>query len=144
MQEIVSKYENFLGIDWGASSVGVSFADTETRMAFALSTLKNDATLLDRIGALLEEKEVGTVVIGMPSHKRHHNGSHDAKCLGDALEKAFSVEVAFQDEMFTTRMAEANLKERGTKHIANFDDTEAARIILQEWLDRRGDTALQP
>lgn len=143
MQEAVSKHENFLGIDWGASSVGVSFAEAETRIAFALSTLKNDETLLDRIGTLLAAKEAGTVVVGVPSHPRHTGGSHDARHLGEALSKAFPVRVAFQDEMFTTKMAEANIKERGARHIARFDDTEAARIILQEWLDRRGDAAIQ-
>lgn len=156
MEEVVSKYENFLGIDWGASCVGVSFSDAETRIAFALTTLKNDRTLIDRLGALIEEKEVGTVVIGIPvrnvsrsdpgrpSHVNHLDVSVEAGRFGETMKKSFAVRVAFQDEMFTTRMAEANLKERGTKHIANFDDTEAARIILQEWLDRRGDPALQP
>ncbi len=129
----------YLGVDWGASSVGVSFADAETRIAFALATLKNDETLLDRLGVLIGEKEIGTVVIGIPSHVNRPDSSHEARHLGEAVKKTFSVRVAFQDEMFTTKMAEANLKERGARHIARFDDAESAKIILQEWLDRGGD-----
>lgn len=129
----------YLGVDWGASSVGVSFADAETRIAFTLATLKNDETLLDRLGAFIEEKEVGTVVIGVPSHVNRPDSSNEARRFGETVKKSFSVRVAFQNEMFTTKMAEANLKERGLRHIARFDDAESAKIILQEWLDCGGD-----
>ncbi len=43
--------------------------------------------------------------------------------------------VHFIPEMFTTRMAQANLRERGLSKEIGFDDQEAARILLQEWLD---------
>jgi len=45
--------------------------------------------------------------------------------------------VEYQNEMFTTKMAQANLIERGEKGVSQHDDEEAARIILQEWLDRK-------
>ena len=128
--------KNFLGIDWGASDVGVSFADVETKIAFPLSTLRNDRSLIDTLGNIVVEKGVGTIVIGIPSHVNRKNVSYEGEKLGSVLEKHFPVVVAYQDEMFTTKMAEANLKERGIRHIARFDDMEAARIILQEWLDK--------
>jgi len=37
--------------------------------------------------------------------------------------------------MFTTKIAETNLAEKGIKKIKKYDDQEAARIILQEWLN---------
>jgi RNase H-fold protein (predicted Holliday junction resolvase) len=36
--------------------------------------------------------------------------------------------------MFTTKMAQANLIERGTKQVSKHDDEEEARIILEQWL----------
>jgi len=39
--------------------------------------------------------------------------------------------------MFSTKMAHFNLKKQGKKEIKKYDDKEAARIILQEWLDNK-------
>ncbi len=128
--------KNFLGIDWGASAVGVAFADGETRMAFPLPTLQNNRMLVSTLGEIVVGKNVGTIVIGMPSHVNRAEAGHESERLGVLLEKHFLVKVVYQDEMFTTKMAEANLKERGARNIARFDDAEAARIILQEWLDK--------
>ena len=33
---------HYLGIDYGKSNVGLALADSETKMAFAYKTLKND------------------------------------------------------------------------------------------------------
>lgn len=127
--------ENYLGIDWGASDVGVAFSDAETRIAFSLTTLKNDARLLERLSELFSEHGIGTVIIGIPSHVNRKEAVYEGELLGAAIRKRFPVDIAYQDEMFTTKMAEANLRERGIRRISRFDDQEAARIILQEWLD---------
>jgi putative transcription antitermination factor YqgF len=128
---------NYLGIDWGASDVGIAFAESETGIAFALSKLRNDESLLSRLGELFSEHRIGTVVIGVPSHINREEAVYEGEILGEAIREHFSVEIAYQDEMFTTKMAQENLKKRGIKRISRFDDQEAARIILQEWLDRR-------
>lgn len=130
------EWKNYIGIDWGASAVGVSYADAETRMAFPLPTLPNDRNLTRVLGDIITERSVGTVVIGLPSHVNRKEVLHEGEKLGAAIGKLYPVRIAYQDEMFTTKMAEANLKERGLRHIARFDDAEAARIILQEWLDK--------
>ena len=52
------------------------------------------------------------------------------------MKKKLGISVEFFDEMFSTKMAHANIKMRGGKNIAEFDDQEAARIILQGWLDK--------
>lgn len=127
--------DNYLGIDWGASDVGVAFAEAETGIAFALLALRNDERLLSNLGELFSEHAVGTVVIGIPSHVNREESVYEGEVLGDAIRKRFPVEVAYQDEMFTTKMAQENLKKRGIRRISRFDDQEAARIILQEWLD---------
>ncbi len=128
--------KNYLGIDWGASAVGVSYADAETRMAFPLPTLPNDRNLFRALGDIIVGKDVGTVVVGVPSYVNREVIPYDGELFGMELGKRFPIRVAYQDEMFTTKMAEANLKERGAKKISRFDDAEAARIILQEWLDK--------
>lgn len=129
---------NFLGIDWGASYVGIAFSNAETRMAFAVCSIKNDKTLLATLGELFSEREIGTAVIGIPSHVNRRDAVYGGEILAEAIRKEFpSVRIEFQDEMFTTKMASANLREHGIRNISRFDDQEAARIILQEWLDSR-------
>ncbi len=129
--------KNYLGLDWGASKIGVAFADAETRMAFALFTFKNDRDFLDRLGDVFREKSIGTVVIGVASHVNRTDAVSGGERLGDAIRAAYlSIDVAYQEEMFTTKMAMANLREHGIRDMARFDDRESARIILQEWLDR--------
>ncbi len=129
--------KNFLGIDWGATNVGIASAEEETRIAFAVGTFRNDRDLLGRIGAEIAARGIGTVVIGIPSYVNREEVVYEGEKLGAELAKISPVRVAYQNEMFTTKMAHANLKEQGLRHVARYDDAEAARIILQEWIDRR-------
>jgi len=106
-------------------------------MAFAVTEIRNDPAMLDTLGKMFSEREIGTVVIGIPSHDGHGNGTPGGAVLGEEIRRCFpDMIVAYQDETFTTRMASANLKAVGKRNIARFDDRESARIILQEWLDR--------
>ena len=64
---------------------------------------------------------------------------YEGEKLGKLLQAFLpEIAIAYQDEMFTTKMAQHNLIERGMKNVSKHDDEEAARIILQEWLDRMG------
>lgn len=140
MQQI----ENILGIDWGASEVGVALASRETKLAFPLVTLRNNILLLDRLGELIHQENVQLVVIGIPSHVNRETVEYPGERLGKELRRRFSVEIAYQNEMFTTKMAQQNLIERGVKDVGKHDDVEAARIILQEWLEiHEGDSLLE-
>lgn len=126
---------HYLGIDYGQADVGLALADDETRMAFTHGKIKNDKELLLKIQEIIREKQVKKVIIGIPSHVNRQEVEYAGERLGQAIEKETGVEVTYQNEMFTTKMAQANLIEKGMKNIQRFDDAEAARIILQEWLD---------
>jgi putative transcription antitermination factor YqgF len=125
---------NYLGIDWGATDVGVAIAHAETRIAMAYTTLHNDAGLLDCLGDIIVREHIGTVVIGTPLYIGKSAVEHPGKQLGESLAGRFSVHIAYQNEMFTTKMAQAHLIERGMRQVSKHDDAEAARIILEEWL----------
>ena len=134
----------FLGIDWGKSKVGVARADTETRLAFGITTLVNDADLVDALGRFIDEHAVETVVIGIPSRINREETEYDGERLGKRLTERFGVGIAYQNEMYTTKMARANLVERGVRHLDRHDDREAARLILQQWLDHKRSLSGQP
>jgi len=144
----MNEKDNYLGIDWGSAKVGVALAHAETRLALAYTTLKNDVHLLKNIGELLEKEAIGTVVIGtsartaaqsMADRRQQSDTSqeeHEGEKLGKLLAERFGVVAVYQDEMFTSKMAQANLIAQGEKHVSAHDDAEAASILLQSFLDK--------
>lgn len=127
---------NYLGIDWGKADIGLALADGETRIAFAYKTLNNDKDFLQKLAEIIAKENVKKVIIGIPSHINREEIEYDGETLGKIMEANLGVSVYYQNEMFTTKMAQANLIEKGVKKIKRYDDQEAARIILQEWLDK--------
>ncbi len=128
---------NYLGIDWGKRDVGIALAHAETRVAVSFATERNDAGLVGRLGSLISREAVGMVIIGVPSHVNRREVVYPGEVLGHSLEEAFGIRVVYQDEMFTTKLAQQTLINRGERHVHQKDDAEAARIILQEWLDQQ-------
>lgn len=127
----------YMGIDWGRNDVGVSLATEPARIAYAYITLFNDDSLLSKLGSIILQKGVKTVVLGIPSPINREEVLYVSERLGEVLEQNFGVVVEYQNEMFTTKMAQAYLVEKGVRRIERFDDQEAARVILQDWLDRK-------
>lgn len=130
------KVATYLGIDFGLAKIGLAIADEETKMAFAFDTLKNDKEFLSSLKEIVNCENVKTIVVGITRHKKDDASSKTKEKFIQLLKKEIAAEIAYQEEMFTTKMAQGNLKLRGQKNIIAADDQEAARIILQEWLDQ--------
>ena len=131
---------SYLGIDWGEKKIGVAIADSETRMAFSLVTLPNDAKLLDALREVIEARMVREIVIGIPSHVNRDRVEYGGEKLGMRLAERFHLPIHFENEMFTTKMARAELIARGVRgHLDAQDDREAARIILESFLAGKGE-----
>ncbi|KKP97294.1 MAG: hypothetical protein US25_C0053G0010 [Candidatus Moranbacteria bacterium GW2011_GWE1_36_7] len=128
---------HYLGLDFGVAKIGLAIADEETQMAFAFDTLKNDSNFMRNLAEILERKNVKTIVMGLAWHEKDEESFDRKMAFGKKIEKELKIAVMFQDEMFTTKMAHQNIKLRGGKNIAEHDDSEAARIILQSWIDNR-------
>ncbi|MEI7890600.1 MAG: Holliday junction resolvase RuvX [bacterium] len=133
----MAQVSTFLGVDYGKSKIGLAIADEETRMAFAYDTIKNDGDFFSKLKQIAKEKDVKMIVLGVTWHQNDQAGEDEKIEFGNKLEKELGIAVMFQDEMFTTKMAQDNIKMHGGKNIAESDDKEAARIILQSWLDRQ-------
>ena len=119
---------HFLGVDFGEAKIGLAVADSETRIAFSYGTLKNDKELIDNLKNIIEKEKINKLILGDAGVETRH-------CLDSTM---LGIPVEYQNEMFSTLEAERNLKEKGAKKIKRFDDQEAARIILQSWLDKKG------
>lgn len=135
MAQISEKIGTYLGIDFGHAKIGLAIADEETKMAFAFDTLKNDKEFFKNLKEIVECENVKTIVLGMTEHEKDPQSAEQKMKFAKNMEKETGVEVIFHEEMFTTKMAQENLKQHGKKNIAKNDDQEAARIILQSWLD---------
>ncbi|PIU09010.1 MAG: Holliday junction resolvase RuvX [Candidatus Moranbacteria bacterium CG_4_8_14_3_um_filter_34_16] len=127
----------YLGIDYGESRVGLALADEEMRIAFSWDVIKNDKSFFANLSGIIKKKKIKEVIIGIPFFVGLVKNEYAGKKLGDFLQKKIGVKVAYQNEMFSTKMAHFNLKKQGKKEIKKYDDKEAARIILQEWLDNK-------
>lgn len=130
-------HAEFMGIDWGKSDIGIALADESTRMAFAYTTLSYAPRVIEKIGEIIQEKGVKTVIIGIPSPINRGEVVYDSEKLGELLEHNYGVVVYYQNEMFSTKVAQKQLIERGIRDIEMYDDQEAARVILQDWLERK-------
>ncbi len=130
---------SYLGIDWGEKKIGVAVADSETRVAVSLATIPNNAALLERLSAIIGERNVREIVIGIPSHVNRERVEYDGERLGALLAERFGVLVRYENEMFTTKMARAELMAQGVRgRLDDHDDAIAARIILESFLAKRG------
>jgi putative Holliday junction resolvase len=126
-----------LGVDYGDTRIGIAISDPLGLTARPLEVVTPDR-FVDRMRELVEEHEVGTVVIGLPTTLRggESSSTEGARSLGKDLED-LGVDVVFVDERFTSRMAESALLESGMKRRERRAtvDKVAAAIILQSYLD---------
>ena len=126
--------KNFLALDWGRAKVGVALAHAETRIAVPYGIWPVDENLWPVLEEIVRIEEIGTVILGDPEHPE----ADFAEELSEVRKKlqGLGVEVVMQNEMFTSKMAQANRLEAAKKAIQAYDDAEAARIMLSDWLDK--------
>jgi RNase H-fold protein (predicted Holliday junction resolvase) len=126
--------KNFLALDWGRAKVGVALAHAETRIAVPYGIWPVDENLWPILEEILRIEEIGIVILGDPEHPE----ADFAEELMQVREKlaTLGVAVVMQNEMFTSKMAQANRLEAAKKAIQAHDDAEAARIMLTDWLEK--------
>lgn len=132
-----AEISHILGVDFGMSKVGLAMADSETKIAFAYGELENNKQLFEKIEEIIKKEGVNLVILGELGLAGGNKKSFEIRSIGERIKKEFSIEVAYQEEMFTTKMAQDNLKQAGIKNISKSDNAEAAKVILQSWLDRQ-------
>ena len=133
-----------LGIDYGTKRVGTAISDIYQRFASPYKLIPNNGNVCEQILDIIKEKHIKTIVIGLPMGQSGNKTqmSDTIKTFGtEVTEKAqrakLSVTIVYINEALTSYQAYDNLLLRGATHqkIKGKLDTEAARIILQEYLD---------
>lgn len=132
-----------LGIDYGDARIGLAMSDINMMLASPLETYqaKSMRTSIDYISALVKEKQVELIVIGMPLNMDGTKGERADKTesFGSVLEKVSGVKVEYKDERLSTVSAEKTLISNGMRRDKRKEviDTLSAQIILQGYLDRK-------
>ncbi len=131
-----------LGIDHGTVRIGLALSDDLHLFANPLKTLDAGPAVEEEIAAIVQQKRVGTVVIGMPLRMSGERGSASARVEDFAarLRRFLPDEVAieFVDERLTSAAAERSLGFTGKKldrEQKKLVDQVAAVAILQDYLN---------
>ncbi len=127
-----------LGIDYGDKRIGLALSDPEGTLARRLLTLENDGEAVQRLGELTRQHGVEGIVMGIPLG---FSGASEQTAKVEAfigrLEQALDLPIARMNEILTSKMAQENLIRAGVRDVKAILDQEAARIILQDYLDAR-------
>lgn len=95
-----------------------------------------------QIAEVVREFEVTRAVVGLPLNMDGTEGSSARMARGFAarLAQELGLPVELGDERLSTFEAEGRLRDRGVRARDRKEvvDAEAAAVILQDWLDRRG------
>ena len=131
-----------IGLDHGSRRIGVAVGNEETGQAFPRPALlrRKVAADLEQIAALARAEGANRIVLGLPRNMDGSEGAQAAaaRAFGAQL-TAIGLEVVFVDERLTSWQAGEHLAAAGrrTERGSGEKDSAAARLILQEWLDRR-------
>jgi putative holliday junction resolvase len=131
--------QTLLGFDFGTRRIGVAVGQHITGTATALTTLAAQDGQPDwaEIARLIDTWRPDALVIGLPLalDGGHSEVTRAAERFARRLHGRFRLPVHLHDERLSSHAAE-HWGEAGTRQDI---DAQAARIILQDWLDSHGD-----
>ena len=130
-----------MGLDYGDVRIGIAFSDPMGIIANGYETYHrvDEKRDIEHILALIKEKNVDTVVIGLPINMDGTEGERVelTRKFGDLLQK-HNIKIVYIDERLTSVSAErmlidADVRRDKRKQVI---DKIAATIILQSYLDK--------
>ena len=137
----------YLGLDLGSKTLGIAISDSTNTIANVLTTLRFDDddydSLIEPLREIVEDNSISKIVLGYPKNMNNTIGPRAEITLEfkRKLEEKLNIVVLLEDERLTSVMsnnilisADISRKKRKKKV-----DGLAASIILQNYLDRKGD-----
>ena len=133
-----------LAIDLGAKRVGIAVSDEMRITVTTLERLERRSwkDLLNRLATIIKSFDARALIIGLPLNLDGTKGqaADEAARIAENFRKSLSVPVFLQDERLTSLAAESEMRAQGLNHgeIRRRVDSEAAAIILRDFIDRAG------
>jgi|SRR3989344_8369713 len=125
----------YLGIDFGMKRIGLAISDDAGSIAFPRETILNDEKTVEHILELVKKEKVDVVIIG---DTRAASGAANIASLSadlfiEELKSAIAIPIHRGFEAWSSIEA-SRYAPKGKEH----DDSAAAAIILQRFLDSHG------
>ena len=130
-----------LALDYGSARCGCALSDPTGTIVTPIEMVSSPATRrgLAKIEALVREREVERVVVGLPLSLRGGDSEQTLETRAFAYELSLrlgeGVPVELYDERFTTRMAQRESLAHPTTTAS--EDSRAAAHMLESWLMAR-------
>ncbi len=135
----------YLGLDLGSKTLGMALSDASGLIASPYQVIRHNENyeqLLSEVKRVVEEKNVQEIVLGLPKNMNNTIGEKGNLSLlfKSQLEDLLKIPVHLQDERLTTVEAQNILlkQDASRKKRKQVIDEVAATIILQSYLDRKG------
>lgn len=135
----------YLGIDYGSKRVGLAMSDEDGKIAFPYKTILNNLELIDTIHNICGQEGVSAIIIGESldslGNKNKVMGSIEE--LKRNLEAELEIPVDFEKEFMTSMYSSEQkfknifIAKKVKKEKIEKDDSKAATLILQRYLDRK-------
>ena len=132
--------KTWLGLDYGLRRIGIAAGSGSLALAVGTHQEGRDGSVLAFLRALVEERDAAGFVLGLPltADGREAEMAGKVRRFARRLEEEFGLPVVLWDERFSSAEADRGLAE-AVRPPREARDAEAARIILQSWLDAGGE-----
>jgi putative holliday junction resolvase len=136
-----------LAIDFGRVRIGLAISDELQLLAHPLETIAASKEAVSRIAAIVRERKIDKVIVGIPRRMSGEIGAAATEALTfvERLRAVLPCEVITWDERLSTVAANRALQEAGKKTRATrpYVDQVAAQLILQGYLDHQSSMPAQ-
>ncbi len=128
-----------MGLDFGTRTIGVAVSDALLMTAQGIKTIRRSSKELDELGKIIEEYEVGEIILGYPKNMNGTLGprAQETEEFAQIIEKEYSLPIKLWDERLSTMGAQRSLLEADLSRAKRKKviDKMAAVFILQGYLD---------
>ncbi len=139
---------DFIGIDYGSKYIGLSWGSEALGMAVPLNSLCNVSieAVCNALNTIVVEKGCDAFVIGLPLHMDGTEGRRvqEVRQFAQKLKAQLKKPIFFQDERLSTQATHyfsgnqtPSLHKAKKQKARGIVDSQAAMIILQDFLDQR-------
>jgi putative Holliday junction resolvase len=129
-----------LGLDYGAARIGLAVAESAIGIAHTRPFLANSVDAVAQLAQFCAAEKIGKIILGHPRTLAGETSPQTTVVeeFCEQLKTELKLPVELIDERFTSREAAMNLQtgEKSARAQKELIDSEAARILLQAWLEQ--------
>jgi len=124
---------NILSIDYGDARIGLAHSSDKHKIALPLKVIQNNNQIWDELNHIIQDYAIDYILVGLPLNFSSEDTQQTLKVRQfiQELKSKFAITVEEYDERLTSSLAKRYIPK------GQSIDIESARILLEEWLDKR-------